>query len=148
MMMEPPSLLPDEFVLYALWQTEHAMRLTINGALTRLGLSLPQFAALAWLGSQSGLSTADLARLNRVSPQNMGAAVDRLCSFGYLERIPPRHGRITELRLTDRGREALRTATAQVAAVEEKMLGHLDDIERAALPDLLRRCRAGLADPV
>lgn len=132
-------------VVFSLWQAEHAMRLAVDTALADLAISLPQYGALAWLAREPGLSTADLARLNQVSPQNMGMAVTRLLSLGYIERTPPRRGRIAELRLSARGREVLAKAAERVARVEERLLTRLTPAEREALPDLLRRAREGVA---
>ncbi len=130
--------------IYALWQAEHAMRLAIDTALDDLAISLPQFGTLTWLSQEPGLSTADLARLNRVSPQNMGMAVTRLLSLGYIERTPPRRGRVAELRLSDKGTQVLTTAQGRVSQVQEQMLSTLSAAEREALPGILARCRKSL----
>ncbi len=131
--------------IYALWQAEHAMRLAVDTALNELDISLPQFGTLTWLSQEPGLSTADLARLNRVSPQNMGMAVTRLLSLGYIERTPPRRGRVAELRLSEKGAQVLATAEGRVARVQEQMLSGLTDAEREALPGILGRCRKALS---
>ncbi|MFM9106475.1 MAG: MarR family winged helix-turn-helix transcriptional regulator [Chloroflexota bacterium] len=130
--------------IYALWQAEHAMRLAIDTSLGELGISLPQFGTLTWLSQEPGLSTADLARLNRVSPQNMGMAVTRLLSLGYIERTPPRRGRVAELRLSEKGANVLAAAAGRVAQVQERMLSDLSAAEREALPGILTRCRKSL----
>lgn len=135
--------------VYALWQAEHAMRLAVDFALADLGISLPQFGTLMWLSREPGLSTADLARLNQVSPQNMGMAVTRLLSFGYIERTPPRRGRVAELRLSAKGEEVLAAAMERVADVQERLHADLTESEREALPGMLTRVRlaAGRATP-
>ena len=127
--------------VYALWQAEHAMRLAVDFALADLGISLPQFGTLMWLSREPGLSTADLARLNHVSPQNMGMAVTRLLSFGYIERTPPRRGRVAELRLSEKGQEVLEAAMARVADVQDRIHADLTEKEREALPGMLTRVR-------
>ncbi len=127
--------------VYALWQAEHAMRLAVDFALADLGISLPQFGTLMWLAREPGLSTADLARLNHVSPQNMGMAVTRLLSYGYIERTPPRRGRVAELRLSDKGHEVLSAAIVRVAKVQETLHADLTETERESLPGVLTRVR-------
>lgn len=127
--------------VYALWQAEHAMRLAVDFALADLGISLPQFGTLMWLAREPGLSTADLARLNHVSPQNMGMAVTRLLSYGYIERTPPRRGRVAELRLSDKGHEVLSAAMDRVATVQETLHADLTEAERESLPGMLTRVR-------
>lgn len=136
-------------VIFGLWQAEHAMRLAIDSALADkelgdLQISLPQFGTLTWLEREPGLSTADLARYNRVSPQNMGMAVTRLISLGYIERTPPRRGRVAELRLSEAGREVLAEAAVRVERVQQQMLNGLTPEERELLPDILSRCRRAL----
>ena len=121
------------------------MRLAVDVVLREdLKLSLPQFGTLTWLAQEPGLSTADLARLNRVSPQNMGMAVTRLLSRGYIERTPPRRGRVAELRLTESGLTALKDAAARVQLVQEKMMSGLTKTERDELPGMLNRMRRAL----
>lgn len=134
-----------ETTVYALWQAEHAMRLAVDAALADLGISLPQYGALMWLLREPGLSTADLARLNQVSPQNMGMAVTRLMSLGYIERTPPTKGRVVALRLSDRGRETLERAIGRVEGVQRRLHAGLSEQERAALPRMLVRLRQNAA---
>jgi DNA-binding MarR family transcriptional regulator len=53
-------------------------------------------------------------------------------------------GRVLPTELTARGREQLRTASAAVRAVEERMLSGLDETRQAQLRDLLARCADAL----
>lgn len=133
-------------LLYALWQAEHAMRLEVDKALDELNLSLPHFATLSLLAQRPGQSTADLARFNQVSPQNMGMAVSRLSSLGYIRRQDPVRGRIAELYLTERGRQVLAKAQTRVAAVERRAFKALNAGEQKSLPTTLRKLRESVAD--
>lgn len=127
--------------VYALWQAEHAMRLAVDSALGDLGISLPQFGSLMWLAREPGLSTAELARKNRVSPQNMGMAVTRLLSYGYVERTPPKRGRVAELRLSEKGAEILALATERFIQVQDLLHADLSEREQEQLPRMLNRVR-------
>lgn len=139
---------PQAYVGTLLWRTAHAMQLAMDAALAPLELNLPQFAALLHLVRDPGLSTADLARLNLVSPQGMSMNVSRLEAKGLLERSRHRvHGRITELRPTQRGREVLAEALERVVGVEERLLSGLTAQERDALPDVLHRCLYAVSAP-
>jgi len=133
-------------LLYALWQAEHAMRLEVDRTLDEFELSLPHYATLSLLAQRPGQSTADLARFNQVSPQNMGMAVTRLVSLGYIHRADPVRGRIAELSLTPQGKQVLAKAQSRVAAVEKRALKGLSATEEKALPVILRKMRESVAD--
>lgn len=141
---DPREIDLEREVPYALWQAEHASRLALDHALAGLDISLTQFGALVHLAREPGLSTAELARRNLVTPQNMGMAVGRLETHGYLRRTPPSFGRVAELHLTPKGHEVLRQAVGRIQGVQARMTDLLTPAEQAALPDLLRRCRLGL----
>lgn len=67
-----------------------------------------------------GSRLTDLAARAFVTKQSMGALVDDLAGWGYLERVPdPADGRARLIRRTARGWRAERTARASVAAFEK-----------------------------
>jgi DNA-binding MarR family transcriptional regulator len=83
------------------------------------GLSRSQEATLAHLHGAEPLSTADLARLERVRPQSMGQTVQVLERAGFVRRqADPADARRELILLTDAGREAM----AAVAARRERDL--------------------------
>ncbi len=132
---------------YELKRAQHALRLGMDGALRELGLTTPQYAALALLEADPGLSNAELARRAFVTPQTMNAIVVNLEAAGLLERRPhPRHGRILRGYPTEAGRDALGKAHGLVLAIERRMLAPLDAAARAALLDALGRCADALED--
>ncbi len=110
---------PREQVSYLLWQLAHAMQQEMSASLAELNLTLSQLGALAHLARDESFSTAHLARLSGVTPQNMSLTVVKLETEGYLARRPhPTHGRMNRLELTPRGRAVLQQGLSRVRRIE------------------------------
>jgi DNA-binding MarR family transcriptional regulator len=98
------------------YQVAAALRLSIGLFLrqlrqVRLGsdLTLPETAALARLDRGGPATSSDLAKLEQISPQSMGATLAGLEARGLVERqADPADGRRVVMSLTDPGLEALR----------------------------------------
>ena len=130
---------------YTLKKAQHILRLKIDDGLRPLSLTAPQYAVLAALAEEPGLSGAALARRCFVTPQTMAGIITNLISAGLIAREPdPEHGRILKTRLTVRGVDLLRQAHRAVQDVEDRMVGELDRAEREALADLLAQCASAL----
>ena len=137
---------PREQVSYLLWQLAHTMQQSMTMSLSELNLTLSQLGVLAHLVRDESASTAHLARLSGVTPQNMSLTVAKLEAQGYLVRQPhPSHGRMNRLEVTPRGRTVLQQGLARVKRVESETFAGFSPYERTELPDLLRRAlgRAG-----
>jgi DNA-binding MarR family transcriptional regulator len=103
-------------------------------------VTTPQFAVLACLERSPGLSNADLARANLVTPQTMNAIVQKLDDERLLVRRPdPHHGRIRTAHLTPVGRAIVARCLEYADAVEECLLSALSERERARLLEYLTR---------
>ncbi len=77
-----------------------------------------------------GSRLTDLAARAQVTKQSIGALVDDLERWGYVERIPdPADGRVRIVRRTERGWAVERVARASVRAFEEEW-GHRVGAER------------------
>jgi DNA-binding MarR family transcriptional regulator len=64
-------------------------------ALESTGVTTPSSAALALLQATPGLSNAELARQNLITPQTTNVILARLEAAGLIRRSPyPLHGRI------------------------------------------------------
>jgi DNA-binding MarR family transcriptional regulator len=71
-------------------------------------LSLPESTALSRLDRQGPITAAELARLEQVSPQSIGATVQSLQERRLINRAPdPGDGRRMILSLTQAGRETV-----------------------------------------
>lgn len=130
---------------YELKRAQHALRVEMDGVLRRIGLTTPQYAALAVLEEESGLSGAELARRCFVTPQTMNGIVVNLENAGLLERRPhPEHGRVLQAYLNGEGEAMLSRAHALVDEIEGRMLVDLAADEQRDLLAALRGCADAL----
>lgn len=130
---------------YELKRAQHALRVEMDGALREVGLTTPQYAALAVLEGEPGLSGAELARRCFVTPQTMNGIVANLENAGLLERRPhPEHGRVLRAYLTGEGEAMVSRAHAPIEAIEERMLAGTGEDERGRLLRALRDCADAL----
>ena len=94
-------------------------------------LKRSQYAALAALEREAGLSNADLARRCFVTPQTMHQILLGLERSKLLERTNhPEHGRVQTTALTVKGHTLLIQAHKRVLSVETKMLKGFTTRER------------------
>jgi DNA-binding MarR family transcriptional regulator len=97
-------------------QVAAALRVSIGLLLRRLRqvrvdgeLTLPESSALVRLDRGGSATPGELAKLERISPQSMGATLAALEARGLVERRPdPRDGRRVVLSVTEAGRDVLR----------------------------------------
>lgn len=132
---------------YALAQTTRLMRHAMDGALRELGLTTPQWGALACLAGSAGLCGADMARIYHLTPQTMHTILHNLELSGLIVRHRhPEHGALLLATLTPEGEDRLAQANDRVAEVQARMVAGLDTDEQTMLRDLLIRCAAALAE--
>ena len=73
------------------------------------GLSVPETSALARLDRNGPAASSELARVEQISPQSMGATLSALEARGLVTRDPDaRDGRRVVLSVTEAGRQLLR----------------------------------------
>lgn len=137
------SMNPRDYLTCMMSQFTHAMEHAMASTAEELNLTLLQLAALAELNHDASLSTADLARLTFVTPQNMSLTVSKLAAGGYLTRKShPTNARIKRLVLTPRGAKVLRRAVARAVLIEREMFSVLSPRAKSALKTQLRACLA------
>ncbi|MBM3714873.1 MAG: MarR family transcriptional regulator [Actinobacteria bacterium] len=130
----------DTSLGYLVKVTATALRQAMEDALRPLGMSITHYSCLELLAQRPGLSNSELARGTFVTRQSMNVLLLSLEEQGEVARpAAATVGRALPARLTDRGRERLRGATAAVRAVELRMLAGLDDGEREQALRLLRK---------
>ncbi len=106
----------------------------MDEALKSLGLTTPQYAVLAQLEIQPGISSAALARAVFITPQSMHAIVLNLDKQKLVQRQADlKHGRILRTELRIKGQGLVKKAHACILAVEEKMLAALSPKNKAKL---------------
>lgn len=107
---------------FALKQAQQALRAHLDTGLREIGLTMPQYAVLAFLKTTPGASNAALARSAFVTPQTMQAILVTLERSGHVTRTPhPEHGRVQTTELTEAGAKALAAATSIVADAEMRL---------------------------
>ena len=124
---------PDNWgLIYLLARIFYAMRQRSEDALRPHNLTPMQFTILDSLKRWNGLSSAELSRRFRVTPQTMGEMI------GNLER------RALRLSLTCAGEELLATCEIEMHAIEAKMFEQMSTREAEALKSRLQTLHDGL----
>jgi DNA-binding MarR family transcriptional regulator len=133
----------DAGVGYALKRAQQALRTAMDRSLAAHGLTTSQYAALAALEREPGLSNAELARRSFVTPQTMIQIVTLLEREGMLERSAG-PGRVLEARLTRTGAKRVAAAHVAVETIEARMVAGLSPAERDRLGGWLTACADAL----
>ncbi|WP_117213836.1 MarR family winged helix-turn-helix transcriptional regulator, partial [Allorhizocola rhizosphaerae] len=109
---------------YELKRVQAMSRAALQDALTRHGLTLPQYTCLELLDQRASLSNAEIARAAFVSRQAMNGVLQTLRAKGLVEhgRGAATAGRAVPLVLTREGRRRLAAARDAVMTVERKMI--------------------------
>ncbi|MBO1415510.1 MarR family transcriptional regulator [Streptomyces sp. FH025] len=130
-------------------RVEQELMAAKHAALRPLGLTVPQYVALYTIGEHPGVSAAALARACLVTPQTIATVLTNLETKGLIARQPhPWHRKVTEVRLTDEGRDLLGRADARAVAIERRIADGFSVEERDLLIDLLARASSRLtAEP-
>ncbi len=128
-------------------QLNHTIEQEIATSLSDMNLTVLQLEVLAELAMDDSRTTADLARLTFVTPQNMSLTVSKLADRGYLVRAAhATNARINRLDLTARGRRVLDRAVARAKRVEARAFAVLTPRERAGLLGTLRKTLSRFKD--
>jgi DNA-binding MarR family transcriptional regulator len=135
------SMNPGDHITCLMSQLTHTMEHQMASAVKDTNLTLLQLSALAELNHNGTLSTADLARLTFVTPQNMSLTVSKLAAGGYLLRKShPTNARVKRLVLTSRGLKVLHRAVARAVVLEREMFWPLSSRQKSELRSQLRTC--------
>jgi DNA-binding MarR family transcriptional regulator len=105
----------------------------VRAASTRWKLSSHDSAILSHLSRASGLSPRSLAKHLGVVPSTLSASVKRLTNLGYLTcEAPVNDKRRREMRLTERGAEAMSATSVLDSERVRAMLKKLKSADRRA----------------
>jgi DNA-binding MarR family transcriptional regulator len=130
---------------YLIKRLEMAERARMEEVLQPLGVTLHQYTALSVLEHRGGLSSAQLARRNFVSPQASNQLVALLERHGLIERrSDSANRRILRMWLTDDGRALLAACHRAVDVIEERMLSALTGLQASDFRIALERSLAAL----
>ena len=126
---------------YLIKRAQAALHAALAPALREHGVTIAQYAVLAVLDEEPGLSNADLARQAFLTPQTMNQTLRGLEERHWVTRRPhPGHGRILQADLTRDGRAALRACHQAADAVEGQMIAGLSPDDLGQLKAALRAC--------
>ena len=113
-----------------------------RAAFAEHGLEVYEFDVLSALrrsGAPYELTPGQLVRQTLVGSGTTTNRLDRLESRGLIDRRPdPEDGRVRRVRLTDRGRDRVDAAVADLLDRERRLLGRLSEPDRNTLAGLLR----------
>jgi DNA-binding MarR family transcriptional regulator len=134
---------PEGYLTYLLRQANAAVRLALDRALAREGMTFPQQSVLTLIRAYEAISAADLARLAMLTPQTVNGIVRALEARGAISKRPdPRNRRILRLIATREGlalNQRCRALTAPIeAALKSSMSAGAEDAIRRWLVDVAK----------
>jgi DNA-binding MarR family transcriptional regulator len=126
-------------------RTAAALRATLGVLYRRIrqtrvagDLTLPEGSALSRLDHHGPATGAQLAKLEQISPQSMGATLQALETRGLIQRAAdPDDGRRVVLSLTSAGRDVVHSKRAARTEQLTQALATLSAEERAQVMDVL-----------
>lgn len=125
---------------YLVKWVEMAVRAQAERAMRDMPVSGSQLFALVLLRERGEVTSADLARMMRLTPQAMTTLLKSLREEGYIHRrTDSAHARRLLMRLTDKGRAILAEAHALSPGIEDNLLEGFTGEERRTLKRLLAR---------
>ena len=120
-----------------------AHRIAVERELAPLELTPAQFAVLQIVADAPGVSSAEVARIERLTPPTMSVIVGNLERKGALtRRAHAKNGRIQCLEPTEIGLELMLNGRARAQAQKERILAAMPVEAAAAIDAWLRRVAA------
>ncbi|HVS77733.1 MAG TPA: MarR family transcriptional regulator [Steroidobacteraceae bacterium] len=125
---------PEGYLTYLLRQANASVRLALDRALAKEGMTYPQQSALTMIRAYEAISAADLARLTMLTPQTINGIVRALETRGAIRKEPdPVNGRVLRLIITDEGRALNRRCRALAAPIEAALKTRMDASAESAI---------------
>jgi DNA-binding MarR family transcriptional regulator len=109
-------------------------RLRTERALAEFGVTAGQFAVLSIAIERPAVSSADIARIEALTPQTISVIVANLVRRGAVEKIPHAvHGRIQQIETTLAGLDLFKQCADRVRQLEERLNRELSIEDRPAV---------------
>jgi DNA-binding MarR family transcriptional regulator len=138
---------PDLSMGFALKRLQQSLRSRMDGALAEYGLTSPQYAVLALVAEQPGISNAELARRSFVAAPTMLRILDALNEAGLITRADPTpEQRVRGTVLTSRGAKQLAAASTHVQELEDLLVAQAEPAHAKIIMTWLRTCAEQLSD--
>jgi DNA-binding MarR family transcriptional regulator len=117
-------------------------RLRTERSLAEFGMTAGQFSVLAIVVDRPSVSSADVARIEGLTPQTISVIVANLIKRGAVVRLPHAvHGRIQRLEASVAGLELFALCDERVQRLEERLRREMSQPDRLTV----RRWLAGVA---
>lgn len=133
------------WVPHLLWEVSSRTALLSDAALAAVGLSSAGIGLLDQVGSQPGITIADMARRMPKTPQAISQNAARMEKLGYIERRLA-GGRAIGLHLTPEGEKARERGSAVEAEFDDRLRTALGAEKYEELRALLQEARGVVAD--
>jgi len=109
------------------------LALDVYGEEVGAGLTQRQYAVLAAVAADEGLTQTDLVRATGIDRSTLADMIARMIEKGYLGRERSTlDARAKTVRLADKGRDALSETAPRVADADSRIMGHLTAGKRDA----------------
>jgi MarR family transcriptional regulator for hemolysin len=126
------------YLAFLIMEAARLQRTVFDRRVRKIGFTRTQWMALRRVGDQPGVNQSELAELLEVEKATAGRVIDKLETFGWLERRPDdADRRVKRVYLTDLGRRIHSDITPIAEAMVEEELVGLSNKERETLTDLL-----------
>lgn len=131
-------------LLLALQRATHATLQELATALVDLDLSASEINALGNLADGRPRTVSELGAAIGIRPTTLTGVLDRVERRGYVTRGPrPGDRRAVLIELTPAGREVATTIRAAMAAVEERALARIPEVQLAGFRHVLEALAKG-----
>lgn len=135
----------DAYPFYLLNRAVSRYNVVIEAELRTIEIDIPTWRVLMVLGEESPRSIGQIARSAVINLSTMMRIVERMMKAGLVERAPDsRDGRVTNVILTDLGRQKLAAARILTAPLYRKVIRGFSQAEFARLLDMLNRLHDNL----
>jgi len=135
----------DAYPFYLLNRAASRYNVVIEGALREIGIDIPTWRVLMILGEKAPLAIGHVARSAVINLSTMMRIVERMTKAGLVVTAPSDvDGRVTELALTPKGREALADARRVTAPLYDKIIKGFSATDFARMLDILGRLHDNL----
>lgn len=135
----------DAYPFYLLNRAVSRYNVQIESLLRPIGLDIPSWRVLMILGETEPLSIGQVAKSAVINISTMMRIVERMQKAQLIDAVPSASdGRVTELVLTDMGREQLGAAREVTAPIYHKLIRGFSSTDFNRLLDLLNRLHDNL----
>jgi DNA-binding MarR family transcriptional regulator len=127
--------------VYLIKRIETEVTVQMNKVLTDFGITLSQFIVLNFVNdNQSDLSSAQLSRRFKMTPQSMNETISSLRKKEFIiKNADLDNRRILRISLTEKGIEVLNKCNLSIDVVEQSLFSALSDSELENLRTLVGR---------